>query len=88
MLYFDAALNIFFCSQFLIILKKCPCVGPLSRIKMSYFLLSTWTEELISTPKIITFLPNPSLGNEKDVFVSNPIPYPGYLYLPILAPFY
>ena len=54
---------------------------------MSCLLLSTGTEELISTPKGITFLSNPSLGNEKVVFVSNPIPYPGYLHLLILALF-
>ena len=46
-------------------------------------MLSTCTEELISTPKIITILPNPLVGNEKVPFVSNPIPYPDYLYLSI-----
>ena len=34
---------------------------------------------LISAPKIITFLPNP-LPNENSPFLSNPIPYPDYLY--------
>ena len=53
-----------------------PCVGPFPRIKMSFFLLLTWTEELISTstPKIILFWPNPPFGNEKFEFLSNPIP--------------
>ena len=32
-----------------------PCVGPLPRISMSYFLLSICVEELISAPKINTF---------------------------------
>ena len=42
-----------------------PCVGPLPKIKISFFLLSSCTEELKSTGKIITFLPNPIPGNEK-----------------------
>ena len=46
---------------------------------MSFFLLSTCTEELMSAPKIITFLPNPPVGNEKVSFTLNPMPYPGYL---------
>ena len=49
------------------------------------FLLSTYTEELITAPKTITFLLNPTLGEEKDLRVSNPIPYPEYLYLSIPA---
>ena len=34
-------------------------------------------------PKIITFLPNVIPGNEKLPCLSNPIPYPEYLYLSI-----
>ena len=45
------------------------------------FLLSIWVVKLISTPKIITFWPNPSPGNEKLPFLSNPVPYPEYQYL-------
>ena len=33
----------------------------------------------MTTPKTITFLPVP-LANEKNPFLSNPIPYPEYLY--------
>ena len=51
---------------------------------MSFFLLSIFDDELISTPKIITFLPV-SLPIEKDVSLSNPMPYPVYLYLSISA---
>ena len=40
--------------------------------------------KLISTPKIITFLPV-SLPIEKDDCLSNPIPYPKYPYLSISA---
>ena len=50
-----------------------PCVGPYPKIKMSFFLLSTWVEELISTPKIITFWLNPPPGNEKLDFLSKPV---------------
>ena len=39
-----------------------PCVGPLPRIKISFFLSSIFVEELISTPKIITFPSVPPLG--------------------------
>ena len=34
---------------------------------------------------MITFLPNPPVGNEKVPFISNPVPYPEYLYLSISA---
>ena len=37
----------------------------------------------MSTPKIITILPNSPVGNEKALFISNPIPHPEYFYLPI-----
>ena len=36
---------------------------PLAKIKTSFSLLSTSVDELISTPKIITFRPNPPPGN-------------------------
>ena len=36
-------------------------VGPSSRTKISFFVLSTWVDELLSTPKIITFLPKSKL---------------------------
>ena len=49
------------------------------------FSFSIGTEELIYTPKIITFLPNPIPGNEKLPCLSNPTPYPEYLYLSISA---
>ena len=38
------------------------------------FLLTTLTEELISTPKIITLLSNPPPGNEKLSLLLKPIP--------------
>ena len=62
-----------------------PCVGPLPKIKISFFLLSIFVDELMSTPKIITFLPNPIPGDEKLPCLSNPIPYPEYLYLSLSA---
>ena len=55
------------------------CVDLSPRNRISFFLLSTCTEGLIFTPKIISFLPNP-LPNENSSFLSNPIPYPEYLY--------
>ena len=57
-----------------------PCVGILPRIKISFFLLWIFVDELISTPKIITFRPVPTLGRGKNPCLSNPIPYPKYLY--------
>ena len=56
-----------------------PCIGPSARIKIYFFLLSACTEELISTPKIIQFLPNP-LPTENCPFLSNPIACPDYFY--------
>ena len=58
-----------------------PSSGPLPRIKISFFLLSTCTYELISVPKIIKFLPNPLPDNEKLPHASNSVPHPKYLYL-------
>ena len=49
---------------------------------MSFFLLLIFVHELISTPKIITFLPI-SLPMEKYVSLSNPMPYSEYPYLSI-----
>ena len=54
-----------------------PCEQPSPRT--IFFLLSTCTGELISTPKIMQFLLN-LLPNEKVPFLSNPIPYPEYLH--------
>ena len=50
------------------------CVGPFIKIKMTFPLLSIFVDELISTPKIITFFPSPPLGCEKCPCTSNPIP--------------
>ena len=51
-----------------------PCVGSFSRMKISFFLLSIFVDERISTPKIITFKPTPLLNeNEKLPCLSNPI---------------
>ena len=53
-----------------------PCVRPLLRIKISFFLLSACAEELLSAPNIITFLPSQlQSDNEKNPRESNPIPY-------------
>ena len=46
-------------------------------------LLSIFVDELISTPKIITFLPVPPLGCKKNPFLSNPMSYLEYLHLSI-----
>ena len=51
---------------------------------MPFFWLPTNDNELISTSKIITFLPV-SLPIEKNALLSNPIPYPECLYLSILV---
>ena len=52
-----------------------PCLGSLPRVEISFSLLSIFVVELISTPKIIIFLPVPPLGCEKNPCLSNPIPY-------------
>ena len=43
---------------------------------ISFFLSSVYTDELLSTPKIITFLPQSKPEYEKCEQESNPIPYP------------
>ena len=62
-------------------------VGPSPIIKASFFLLSTGKEDFISAPKIMAFLPEPSVWNEKVPFISDPIPYPDCLHLSISAVF-
>ena len=62
-------------------------VGPSPIIKASFFLLSAGKKDFISAPKIMIFLPEPSVWNEKVPFISNPIPYPDCLYLPMSAVF-
>ena len=54
-------------------------------MKTYFFQLSIFVEELISTPKIITFLPNSIPGDEKLPCLSNPISNPKHLYLWISA---
>ena len=57
-------------------------VEPLLRIKKSLFLLSIYTDELISLPNIIMFLPNPLPSDcDKLPHTSNPLPYPEWQYL-------
>ena len=64
------------------VLSSNPPVGPLLRIKISFFLLSACREELLSTPNVITFLPNLLLpDNKKASHASNPIPFQEQKYL-------
>ena len=51
-------------------------VVPSPRTKMSFFLLSTSTNALLSTPKITTFLPKPKSGYEQTERELNHIPIP------------
>ena len=48
-------------------------------------MLLIFVDKLISTPKIITVLPNPIPGDKKLPCLSNQIPYPEYLYFLIAA---
>ena len=52
---------------------------------MSFFPLSIFDDELISTPKIITFLPILLPMEKKSPYLSNPIPHPEYQFLSILG---
>ena len=58
-----------------------PCVSPSPRIKISFFLLSACSDELISSPKIMTFFPMLASGNENPERESKPMPCPLFLYL-------
>ena len=44
-------------SSAVMVVSSNPCVGPSPRAQISFFLLSIRTDELLPTPKIITFLP-------------------------------
>ena len=53
-----------------------PCVGPSPRTNIYFFLLSVSTDELLSTPKITTFLSQSQSEYGKSQQESNPILYP------------
>ena len=59
-----------------IVVSPHPSVGFLPRIRISLFLLSACSEELLATPNTIPLIRNPPLINEKDERLSNPTPYP------------
>ena len=71
----------FFWSQCCIIYSLCETF---KKNENSFLFLSRCTEELISTPKIIRFLPN-VLATGDVPRMSNPMPYQEYLYLSISA---
>ena len=50
-----------------------PCTSPSPRIKISLFLLSTCTDELISAPKTMTFFPMLASLNKNSERESNPL---------------
>ena len=50
-----------------------PYVGSSLRTKIFLFLLSTYTDELISAPKILTFLPQPPSNYEYCESASSPV---------------
>ena len=58
-----------------------PCVGPSPKIKISFPLLSTCTDELISASKIMSFFPMVPSGNENYERELTPMLQPLYLYL-------
>ena len=59
-----------------IVVSSNPSFGPFPRTKISFFLLPIWTDNLLATPKITTFLPQLKFGAEKSERESNPILYP------------
>ena len=62
------------------------CVGPLPRMKMSFFCCLHTKKNSYLLQKIITFLQNALLlDNEKVPNLSDPILYPKYLHLLFLA---
>ena len=72
--YFASAVNV--------VLSN-PCVGQSPRIKISLFLLSTCTDDLMSTPKIMTFFPMLPSVNENSEQESSPKPQPLYFILSV-----
>ena len=50
-----------------------PCVCPSPRVKISLFLLSICTDELISAPKTMTFFPMLASVNKNSERESNPL---------------
>ena len=59
---------------FFLIVPSNPCVALLPRIKISFPLLSICPDELIPTPKMITFLPTGPSGKEYYPRESDPTP--------------
>ena len=73
---------------FLLLIEYCSSaftlifVGPLRRIMISFFLLAIRTDELISAPNVITFLPTLlPFDSENLPRALNPVPQPECFYL-------
>ena len=63
------------------VLSSNHCAGLSPRIKISFPVLSKCTDELISAPKIMIFLPMLQAGTENSERVSNPMSKLLYFYL-------
>ena len=73
--FFDSVKLIEYLAFAVIVVSFNPCVRPSPRTKIFItFLLLSYTEELLSTQKIMTFLPQLPSVNEKCERASNPIP--------------
>ena len=72
--YFDLEKLIEYLVSAVNVVSSNRCVRPSPRIKISLFLLSTCADELISTHKIMRFLPMLPSGNINSECKSNPMP--------------
>ena len=73
-LLFDLEKFIEYLASAVNVVSSNPYNGPMSRIKISLSLRLIFRDELISTLKMIEFLPTLTSGNENSEHESNPIP--------------
>ena len=70
-LFPDYVKSILYLAPAVNVVSSNPSVGPLPRSKISLFLLSICTDELIPAPKIMIFFPSVNENSERE---SNPMP--------------
>ena len=75
-LFFDLVKLIKYLASALVVVSSSPVAGPPTKNKISFFPLSVCNGELLSTLKIITFLPLSKFEIKKSHLELNPISYP------------
>ena len=72
--FFDLVILAEYLISVVILVSSDSSIGPSPRTRISFLILSGWLDELLSAPKITTFLPHSLIGNGNCERASIPIP--------------